>query len=210
MDDTDTGGITRRAFVLGAIGTVAGLGAATLVGRPSPLLGTVAAAASPRVIDRLTVHHTATPPVLGGRVVDAAFIAESHRRRGLGLGTGDARDCAYHFVVLPDGEVQPGRPLAYWGSGTRDGEDNLHSIGVALVGDFSGGPGGPTGAQLDALDALALWAFSAYGLDAEAVLGHREVSPSACPGRRMDMDALRARLAEAAASGVAGVRPPAA
>ncbi|TLM73403.1 MAG: N-acetylmuramoyl-L-alanine amidase, partial [Actinobacteria bacterium] len=169
--------------------------------------GTVAAAAGDRVIDRLTVHHTATPAVAGGREVDAAFVAESHRRRGLGLGTGDARDCAYHFVILPDGRVQAGRPLEYWGSGTRSGEDNLHSVGVALVGDFVRGGRGPTPAQMDALESLALGAFSEYGFDARSVRGHREVSASACPGALLDLDALRMSLAAASTAGRRGHWP---
>lgn len=204
--------IDRRAFVAGALGTVvAGLGAAVVASRWHG----VAAAGGRRPIDRLTLHHTATAGSRDGRPVDAAAIADSHRSRGLGLGTGDVRDCAYHFVILPDGGIQPGRPLRYWGSGTRSGEDNLRSIGVALVGDFSPShnprrtrPAEPTAAQLDALEGLALWAFREYGFDHRSVRGHREVSASECPGERCDMDAVRARLAAAAQGGRHGTRPP--
>lgn len=215
MGERDTGGVTRRVFVAGSLGSVVvGLGAIALGARG---IERVAAAGSRRTIDRLTVHHTATPTSVGGRPVDASLIAESHRRRGLGLGTGDERDCAYHFVVLPEGDVLPGRPLEYWGSGTRSGEDNLHAIGVALVGDFSAaagrkagqdGPAGPTPAQLDALESLALWALAEYGFDPGAVHGHREVSPTECPGALCDLDGIRARLAAAHAAGRAGIRPP--
>lgn len=209
MSRTHTPSITRRAFILAGVGgAVAGF-RWLAGGSAAPLRNAVAAAAGARPIDRLTVHHTATPGVAGGRRVDAAMLAEAHRRRGLGLGAGDVRDCAYHVVILADGEVQAGRPLSYWGSGTRSGDDNLRSIGVALVGDFSRAVGGsPSPAQLASLEDVALWACREYGFAARSVRGHREVSPTECPGEGCDMDAMRARLAGALAGGRAGARPP--
>lgn len=170
-----------------------------------------------RPIDRLTVHHTASPAVVGDRRVDASLLAERHRRRGLGVGAGDERDCAYHFVVLPGGTVEPGRPVRTWGSATTCGEDSLRSIAVALVGDFSlahargrPGPMRPTPEQLIALEGLALWAFGRCGFGPASVRGHREVVASECPGELLDLDALRARLERARRAGASGARPPAA
>ncbi len=209
MRRPDTGTLTRRAFIAVVFaGAVAGHRLFDEDGVATPRAH--GGLADPgRRIDRLTVHHTATPHRAGGRDVDAALIARSHRRRGLGIGAGDERDCAYHFVVLPDGRITPGRPLSRPGSGTRDADDNLLSVAVALVGDFSEqGAGTPTITQLRALEGLALWAMCSFGFDAQAVRGHNEVSPSQCPGRRCDVDGIRARLTQARESGRTGKRPP--
>lgn len=166
-------------------------------------------------IDRLTVHHTVTGATSGDRQVDATLIGEWHAKRGLAGPYTGAEACAYHFVILPDGTVQSGRPLDVAGSDTRNSEENARSIAVVLVGDFEPSdnrgrykPASPTKAQLAALDDLALWAMSTFGFDADSVHGHKEVASSACPGKRMDLDALRERLAEAAARGSGGTEPP--
>ena len=39
----------------------------------------------------------------------------------------------YHFLILPDGTVERGRPESMWGAHTRDHNDTL---GICLVGDF--------------------------------------------------------------------------
>lgn len=164
--------------------------------------------------DRMTVHHTASDSRQAGRRVDAERIASWHRARGLGRGYGDARDCAYHYIILPDGTVQTGRPLGLSGSGTRSAEDNRCSLGVVLVGDFSSAhnrgrfqPARPTAAQLEALRGVALWACDEYGFGPERVHGHREVSASDCPGDRLDMSAFREAIRQARLSGVGGRRP---
>lgn len=135
--------------------------------------------------------------------MDVTLVASWHREKGLGAGAGDRRDCAYHFLILPDGAVQEGRPIDWAGSGTRDLEDNRRSVAIALVGDFepahNGGetfPSTPTGEQMEALAGLASELMSAYGIGPEAVHGHGEVSSSACPGSALDMEAVRNRLRE--------------
>lgn len=156
-----------------------------------------------REVDRLTVHHTASPGVVGGRTVDAELLAKWHRERGLGTGSGDARDCAYHLVISPDGSITAGRPLESPSAGTRSLDNNRRSIDVVLVGDFEPShnrgrysPAKPTSAQLAALDSVALWAAREFDFAADAVRSHREVTPgkTACPGKRVDMKSIRTRL----------------
>lgn len=165
--------------------------------------------------DGLTVHHTASGHAQGGRPVDVEVIAGWHRSKGLGHGYTDERACAYHYVVLPDGEVQAGRPLAEANSGSRSLADRTRSLAVVLVGDFEPEhnrgrfrPDEPTPRQLESLRGIALWACGEYGFGPERVRGHGEVSPSDCPGERMDMEGLRRSLKEAAAAGQAGTAPP--
>lgn len=168
------------------------------------------------VIDRLTVHHSESGPTAGGKRVDAALIGSWHEARHINGGFSGAQAAAYHFVILPDGTVQAGRPLNVAGSGTRNLDDNRRSIGVVLVGDFSSKankngermPDRPTAAQLRALTGLALWAFATFDFGPEQVHGHGEVATSDCPGERFDLDALRTRLAAAQASGGMAITPP--
>lgn len=168
------------------------------------------------LIDRMTVHHTESGATAGGKRVDAALIGSWHEARHISGGFSGAQAAAYHFVILPDGTVQAGRPLNVRGSGTRNLDDNRRSIGVVLVGDFSSKankngermPDRPTAAQLRALTGLALWAFATFDFGPEQVHGHREVATSDCPGDRFDLNALRTRLAAAQASGGMAITPP--
>lgn len=168
-----------------------------------------------RAIDRITVHHTASGPTVGRRPVDVALVATWHRSRGIGLGYRDSRACAYHFLILRDGTVQAGRPLARRSSGTKNLDDNGRTIAICLVGDFRPGRGGvrwsgmwPSSAQLRAVEGIALWAFERYGFDERSVRGHREVASSECPGANFNLDALRRRLRRARTSGREGTEPP--
>lgn len=166
-------------------------------------------------IDRMTVHHTESGSTAGGQRVDAAMIGRWHEARHISGPYHGAQAAAYHFIILPDGTVQAGRPLNVRGSGTMNMDDNARSIGVALVGDFSSktnhgqeSPGRPTAAQLKSLTRLALWAFATFRFGPAQVHGHREVAASDCPGDRFDLNALRRRLAAAQAAGQRGVAPP--
>jgi hypothetical protein len=166
-------------------------------------------------IDRMTIHHTESGATVGGQRVDAKLVGLWHVQRGLNEGYGGAQASAYHFVILPDGTVQAGRPLNARGSGTKNLLDNGRSIGVVLVGDFSSKtnhgqtwPSRPTAAQTRSLTKLALWAFATFHFGPSNVHGHREVGASDCPGDRVDLNALRAHLAAAQASGQKGIAPP--
>lgn len=200
--------MSRRLFVVSGVAALtAGL---TGCGR-SDLIGAVRSADAdpvpgPRVIDRLTIHHTASGATSGDRVVDVDLVASWHRRRGLGLGYEDHRACAYHYLILPDGRIQAGRPLEDMSTGTRSAEDDHHTVAVCLVGDFESTdnpvqrgkalryPGWPTRAQRRALEGLASRTMREHGLGSGRVRGHREVSASDRPGDRIDLDVLRRQL----------------
>ncbi len=187
----------------------------SLAGARTIVLPPGVASATRDLIDRMTVHHTESGAMAGGQRVDARLIGQWHEARHISGPYHGAEAAAYHFIILPDGTVQAGRPLNVEGSGTRNMDDNRRSIGVALVGDFSSKtnhgqlvPGRPTAAQLRALTGLTLWAFATFHFGPAQVHGHREVAASDCPGNRFDLNALRRRLAAAQRSGERGVTPP--
>jgi hypothetical protein len=79
--------------------------------------------------------HSAVPPPPNGRPVDARLLDEIHRARGYGaFYWGRFYHIGYHYVILPDGTIEHGRPERCLGSHAR-GYNSY--IGVCLVGDFS-------------------------------------------------------------------------
>jgi N-acetylmuramoyl-L-alanine amidase len=75
-----------------------------------------------RKITHIVVHCTATPE---GRAHSVADIRQWHKQKGWS-------DIGYHWVVLLDGSVQPGRPEAL--AGAHVANHNSTTIGVVYVG----------------------------------------------------------------------------
>src|SRR5215207_5216822 len=105
----------------------------------------------------IIIHHSAIAPPLDGTPVDAATIDRIHKRRGYEIFYwGRVYHIGYHYVILPDGTVQQGRPEHCEGAHTLGHNTYL---GICLIGDFSTthNPDGerglrrPTAAQMRAL-----------------------------------------------------------
>ncbi|HHX39229.1 MAG TPA: N-acetylmuramoyl-L-alanine amidase [Armatimonadetes bacterium] len=155
----------------------------------------------PRRPESIIIHHSASPPRVHGRPIDAAAIDAMHARRGFGIvHEGKVFHIGYHYVVLPDGTVQAGRPEECVGAHARP--MNEHSLGICLVGNFhsadnpSGaqGPVRPTPAQIEALVELCARLCRTYRIPIEHVCRHRDVGQTACPGDRFPFEAFRSRL----------------
>jgi N-acetyl-anhydromuramyl-L-alanine amidase AmpD len=147
----------------------------------------------------IILHHTATPDVVEGKRVDAAFIGREHARRGFSTTVG-ARNIhiGYHYLILRDGTVQPGRPEDVPGSHTLGHNDQL---GICLVGNFSSGanPHGehgstqPSRQQLAALDRLLKQLIDKYHYRPKHLHRHRDYAPTACPGDRFPFEDVKRR-----------------
>jgi len=145
----------------------------------------------------IVVHHSASPRST------PQGMNSWHLQRGWENGLG------YHFVIgngvnYPDGEVYVGQRWRsqiqgahcktgsgrYLGRWLPGGYFNDHGIGICLIGDFQNSP--PTRAQLASLQRLLAFLCRATGIDPENIHGHGEVThKTACPGRYVDMSALR-------------------
>ena len=142
---------------------------------------------------KIVVHHSASPTTvrMGARVipVDAAMIREWHLVNGWS-------DIGYHFVILPDGRCEEGRPLYRPGAHCKAGRRNFMGIGICLVGNFSK-TRVPT-AQLDGLVKHTLSLMGTYGLTIEDIELHREVPGAAteCPGKYFPAEEMRKKLRE--------------
>ena len=185
----------RRRLVLPAV--LAGLLLSALAGVAVPSYRNTMMPAG------VVIHHTAVPLPPGGRPLDVRVLDEIHRRRGYGIFYwGRFYHVGYHYLILPDGTVQSGRPERCQGA---HAVGYNHYIGVCLVGDFSApddlhdrnGPREPTAAQMQALVELTARLRARYGLPLERMIQHREVNPNTqCPGERFPFEELMQRLRE--------------
>lgn len=125
-----------------------------------------------RKIDTIIVHCAATPE---GQTFTAADIDSWHKANGWkGIG--------YHYVVLLDGTVQTGRPLAEVGAHCFG--YNAHSIGVCYIGGCAADGKTPrdtrTTAQRSALLTLLRQLRSQF--PTARILGHHDLNPAKpCP-----------------------------
>ena len=147
----------------------------------------------------IIIHHTATPDVVEGQQVDAQFIGRQHARRGFSCTAGGRTyNIGYHYLILRDGTVQPGRPENAPGSHTL-GQN--HQLGICLVGNFSSGanPNGehgstqPSERQLAALDKLLKQLIEKYHYRPKHLHRHRDYAQTACPGDRFPFEDVKKR-----------------
>ena len=143
---------------------------------------------------KIVIHHSASPTTVrrGKDVlpVDAAMIREWHLTKGWS-------DIGYHFVILPDGRCEEGRPLYRPGAHCTAGHRNFIGIGICLVGNFSqveDVPEAQLSGLLDKIESL----IADFHLKPEDVELHREVPGAAteCPGRYFPEDLLRKKIKE--------------
>jgi N-acetylmuramoyl-L-alanine amidase len=147
----------------------------------------------------IVIHHSATPT--GG----AAAFDKMHKAKGWD-------ELGYHFVIgngtdTADGkiEVGPRWPKQKWGAHdkTPGNQYNEHGIGICLVGNFD--VTHPTAAQTKSLERLVSYLMKTYHIAPDHVLGHGETKATECPGRYMNVAAIR----RACAHMIAGAHPQA-
>ncbi len=131
----------------------------------------------------IVIHHSAS-----GTNITVQDINRWHLANGWsGIG--------YHYVIYADGQIWTGRPEdtvgahAYY---SAKQEANSNGIGICLIGNFETGK--PTSQQLDSLVWLIRDIRTRYpGI---AVKGHKDVMPTACPGKNFPWVELIKRLEE--------------
>jgi hypothetical protein len=151
----------------------------------------------------IVVHHSAVPlDYVGGRIT-ADSLDKLHALRGYGVFYwGRTYHIGYHYVILPDGTVQRGRPESCRGAHARGYNSYL---GICLIGDFSqnnqagnNGPETPTVEQMRALAELIHQLQKRYHLSSDNIVRHRDLDPQTeCPGDRFPFDALQKEIQKA-------------
>ena len=123
-----------------------------------------------RTITKIILHCSATKE---GKNFSAADIDRWHREQGYAM-------IGYHYVILLDGIVEPGRPLELQGAHTYG--HNADSIGICYIGglDHNGCPADTrTPEQHRAMTELINKLLQRFP-DA-TVHGHREFANKDCP-----------------------------
>ena len=131
-----------------------------------------------RKTDQIVIHHIGSTD----QDVSAATVHSWHLQNGWsGIG--------YHYLIRKSGAVEVGRPLDMVGAHCYG--ENKHTVGVNIVGNFEIGM--PTDGQIEAAAALLADLCRRYRIkpNEKTIVGHRDLSATACPGRN-----LYARLPE--------------
>ena len=144
----------------------------------------------------IIIHHSATS------YGNAAYIDKLHKANGWdGIG--------YHFVINNgvfkkgygnrDGVVEVGYrwPQQKDGSHCRLKGDlgnywNKHTIGICLIGNFE--KTHPTKRQWRSLVELIRFLQKRYNIPTSQIKGHRQIKPTACPGKNFSLFRLKSEL----------------
>ena len=138
----------------------------------------------------IVLHASDSPAKSGGQPFNAARLEEIHAHDHPGWATlweGKTYHIGYHFVVLPNGTVETGRPIYCPGCHTVHHND---WIGICVVGAFSTisnprwWPSRPTTKQMASVTALCEKLMSEYHIPPEKVKRHRDLRSTWCPGSR--------------------------
>lgn len=134
-----------------------------------------------RPIDEVVIHCTATPE---GRDVSVDTIRGWHKGQGW-------KDIGYHYVVVLDGTVEPGRPEDQIGSHVKG--HNTGTLGVVYVGGVAKDGKTPkdtrTPQQKTALIETVKALIAKYPT-IKKVTGHNQYAAKACPSFDVRNDEL--------------------
>lgn len=142
----------------------------------------------------IVVHHSDTPFRIKGKFVDAKMLDRFHAQRGFSkIYEGKVYHVAYHYVILPNGTVEHGRPDFCVGAHSGKTFYNKHYLGICLIGSFDpsspyfgrGSATQPTAAQMAALQKLCVELCMKYEFPIENIIRHRDTNATYCPGRYM-------------------------
>lgn len=151
----------------------------------------------------IVIHHTAIIPGENALPRDEHDVDEFHQARGFEITcSGHIYHVAYHYLILPNGHVQAGRPERCEGA---HAEGYNSYLGIAVVGDFSSednptgqkGPMKPSEKQMDSLVHLCLRLMDRYNIPLQHIMRHSDISSTRCPGDRFQFSSLLQQLQKA-------------
>lgn len=155
--------------------------------RPSPATAPAPTETGPPGI---VLHASDTPARVHGIPINAARLEAIHKKDHPDWAVtyrGKTYYIGYHYIILPDGRVEPGRPERCPGAHARRFND---WVGVCVVGAFSSvekhawWPSTPTPQQVRSVIALCEQLMLRYHIPVENVKRHRDVNVTWCPGGR--------------------------
>jgi hypothetical protein len=146
----------------------------------------------------IVLHHSESPAVYHGVRMNAARLEDIHHHEHPDWKTvyaGKTYYIGYHYVILPNGVVEQGRPEGCIGAHARSHNDWL---GICLIGGFQTNnrwfPEQPTKAQMRSLVTLCERLMSTYHIPPDYVKRHRDINDTYCPGDRFPYNTLLTEL----------------
>ncbi len=128
----------------------------------------------PHGIDKLTLHHSATPLTpeddLGQKLANMQVWGENDRNWW---------DVPYHYILDLDGTVYEGRDHRFVGD-TNTRYDPAGHFLINCYGNYSDQE--PNEAQLETIANLMAWAAMEYSIEPVTIYGHRDLAGTSCPG----------------------------
>jgi len=154
----------------------------------------------------IIIHHSVLSPA-GDLPAAERTLDRFHYARGYEISCfGKVYHIAYHYLILPDGQVISGRPERCEGAHARGYNSYL---GIALVGDFSLHTSSrhhaiaahPSKAQLASLIRLCCYLRQKYSIPLQRIMPHNAVSRTECPGEGFDFHAVLAAVSAESGAG---------
>lgn len=146
--------------------------------------GQIPLADTARKIIEIIYHCAATPQ---GKWFDRDDVNAWHKQRGFSM-------IGYHFLILPDGTIQVGRPIGMVGAHCEG--HNTGTIGICYVGGLTADGKRPKDTRTAAQIAATEWLVKALKKKfriTRRVKGHNEYNHGkACPSFNVATDALGA------------------
>jgi len=152
----------------------------------------------------IVIHHTAVIPGENTVPRSEGDIDKYHQARGFEiLCFGRVYHVAYHYLIMPNGSVQAGRPERCEGAHAQGYNSYL---GISLVGDFSSednptgkkGPMKPSAEQIASLIQLCRLLKERYNIPLQRIVRHSDISSTTCPGDQFPFRAVLQQLQQSA------------
>lgn len=135
------------------------------------------------VLQRITIHHTATPQKSGitieRKMQNLQNFSQSESRLASGKHKPAWPDVPYHYYIAVDGQIAEGRDIKYAGDTNTDYDPSGHAL-IVLEGNFEDER--PTTRQLESLRELAAWLSVNYEIPVSEIRAHNDYAATACPG----------------------------
>lgn len=130
-------------------------------------------------VSRITVHHEGWKPVwFTDQASTAARLEQIRSTHVNNRGWGDV---GYHYIIDRAGRLWQGRDVRYQGAHVSG--HNEHNLGVMVLGNFE--EQSPSDAQIQTLISTLRTLMHTYRVPKSRVYTHRELMPTACPGRNL-------------------------
>ena len=148
----------------------------------------------------IVIHHTAVIPGENTVPRNERDIDKYHQARGFEiLCFGRVYHVAYHYLIMPNGRVQAGRPERCEGAHAQGYNSYL---GISVVGDFSSednptgkkGPARPSAKQIASLVQLCRRLKDRYNIPLQHIVRHSDISSTRCPGDRFPFKSVLDQL----------------